>query len=211
VRHIRTSCRAAEQEGADWRSVIDGLRPHMQRLWRELTLEGRARFLRHLRPWWDVHRHRAAPPVMARIADACARGQLQVMAGKVSDLRETETGIAATVALRGGKDAIALQASRSIDCTGLGKDFSTIDHPLLRQLLGKGLARPDSLGLGLNVTADGALIAGNGLAAPDLFAIGPITKGAFWEIVAVPDLRIACETLAERLLERASAAVTAPA
>ena len=31
--------------------------------------------------------------------------------------------------------------------------------------------------------------------AKDLFAIGPITRGTFWEITAVPDIRIACETL----------------
>ena len=39
-----------------------------------------------------------------------------------------------------------------------------------------------------------------GRPAKDLFAIGPITRGTFWEITAVPDIRIACETLAEHLL-----------
>jgi uncharacterized NAD(P)/FAD-binding protein YdhS len=146
---------------------------------------------------------------MMRIEDARVRGQLHVMAGKVSELHEIENGIAAKITLRGGKDVIMLQASRSIDCTGLGKDFTAVDHPLLRQLLAKGIVRPDLLGLGLNVTADGALIGTDGIADRDLFAIGPLTKGAFWEIVAVPDLRIACETMAARLLRRLPAPLLA--
>jgi uncharacterized NAD(P)/FAD-binding protein YdhS len=205
---IRADCRNAEQAGIGWRGVIDGLRPHTQRLWRELSLEGRARFLRHLRPWWDVHRHRGAPEVMARIEDAQARGQLQVMAGKVSELRETEDGVAAKVTLRGGKDALIIEAGRSIDCTGLGRGFDGTDHRLLRRLAAKGMIRSDPLGLGLNVTADGALIATDGIAADDIFAIGPLTKGAFWEIVAVPDLRVACESMAEGLLRHAPANLT---
>jgi uncharacterized NAD(P)/FAD-binding protein YdhS len=43
----------------------------------------------------------------------------------------------------------------------------------------------------------------DGRAAEDFFAIGPITRGAFWEITAVPDLRIACEAMAARLLPAA--------
>src|SRR5205823_333049 len=34
-------------EGGDWRSVIDGMRPFTQRLWRELPSRSRRRFLEH--------------------------------------------------------------------------------------------------------------------------------------------------------------------
>jgi uncharacterized NAD(P)/FAD-binding protein YdhS len=33
------------------------------------------------------------------------------------------------------------------------------------------------------------LIGRDGRPAPDLFAVGPVTRGAFWEITAVPDIR----------------------
>jgi len=62
------------------------------------------------------------------------------------------------------------------------------------------LIRADPLRLGVDVTGEGALIDRDGNASGDLLAIGPITKGAVWEIIAVPDLRIACEAMAERLL-----------
>src|SRR5690606_33147192 len=41
-----------------WRNAVDELRPFTQPMWGNATDEQRARFLRHLRPWWDVHRHR---------------------------------------------------------------------------------------------------------------------------------------------------------
>src|SRR4051812_15531322 len=52
--------------GAEWRAVVDGLRPHSISLWRGFGEAEKRRFLRHGRPWWDVHRHRIAPEVAAR-------------------------------------------------------------------------------------------------------------------------------------------------
>ena len=46
-----------------WRAAIDSLRPHSHPLWQSLDGEQQRRFLRHARPWWDVHRHRIAPEV----------------------------------------------------------------------------------------------------------------------------------------------------
>jgi len=87
VRMIRETCDEAEKQGRGWRVVIDGLRPHTQRLWQELPLPERARFLRHLRPWWDAHRHRTAPQIMERIhqarehAPAHTKGEVGAEAG----------------------------------------------------------------------------------------------------------------------------------
>jgi hypothetical protein len=32
-----------------------------------------------------------------------------------------------------------------------------------------------------------------------LFAVGPVTRGTFWEIVAYPDIRLHCTRLADHL------------
>jgi uncharacterized NAD(P)/FAD-binding protein YdhS len=70
----------------------------------------------------------------------------------------------------------------AFNCTGpLGAMARTRD-PLLRQMIERGLVAIDRLGIGLAV--DGASKAGEGL-----WALGPLTKGEFWEIVAVPDIR----------------------
>jgi uncharacterized NAD(P)/FAD-binding protein YdhS len=114
----------------------------------------------------------------------------------------TPTGDQISVAIRPrGKDGrLTLNAQRVLDCSALTPDLSKLELPLLRELIASGAARPDALGLGLDVTPTGALIDAKGKSAKDLFAIGPITRGTFWEITAVPDIRIACEALAEHLL-----------
>jgi uncharacterized NAD(P)/FAD-binding protein YdhS len=196
---VRRTVQRAERLGRGWRSVIDGLRPHTQRLWQELSAADRRRFLRHLRPWWDVHRHRAAPQVMARITEARERGQFTITAARVLGTHADKRGVTLRLALRGSGEAAALSGDRLIDCTGLNGDCTTIEQPLLKQLLADGLVRPDPLSIGLEVTRTGAVIGSDGAAAGDLYALGPITRGTFWEIIAVPDLRGACEGLAARL------------
>lgn len=200
LRHIRAAARATASQGHDWRIVIDGLRSHTQRLWQEMPTEERARFLRHLRPWWDVHRHRSATRVMARILEAIQRRQLMIVAGRIDSMVPTGDHISVAIRPRGRNGRLTLNAQRVLDCTALTPDLSKLELPLLRDLIASGAARPDALGLGLDVTPTGALIDANGKSAKDLFAIGPITRGTFWEITAVPDIRIACETLAEHLL-----------
>ena len=200
LRHVRAACREAASQGQDWRVVIDGLRSHTQRLWQEMPVSERARFLRHLRPWWDVHRHRSATRVMARILEAIQRRQLMIVAGRIESMTPLDGHVSVAVRPRGKDGRLTLNAQRVLDCTALTPDISKLELPVLRNLIEGGIARPDALGLGLDVTSVGALIDANGKPAKDLFAVGPITRGTFWEITAVPDIRVACETLAEHLL-----------
>lgn len=165
-----------------WRASVDGLRPHSIALWRGLSEPEQRRFLRHLRPWWDVHRHRIAPLVAARIEAMRASGRLQTAAARVVRVE----GDVVTLARRGGGE-IRRRFDAVINCTGPEGDIKRIADPLIRNLLESKRARPDRLGLGLDVDPDSRL-AGSG-PSPALYALGPLTKGAFWEIVAVPDIR----------------------
>jgi uncharacterized NAD(P)/FAD-binding protein YdhS len=165
-----------------WRASVDGLRPHSVDLWRGLGEAEQRRFLRHLRPWWDVHRHRIAPAVAARIAAMRDSGRLEVMAGRIVAVE----GDRATIARRGGR-TLERRFAAAINCTGPEGDVGRIDDPLIRGLIASGRARPDRLGLGLDVDSESRVI-GEG-PSPALYALGPLTKGAFWEIVAVPDIR----------------------
>lgn len=165
-----------------WRASVDGLRPHSIALWQGLTDSERRRFLRHLRPWWDVHRHRIAPRVAARIEAMRASGRLEVAAGRISRVE----GDRVTIARRGGGE-LRRSFDAVVNCTGPEGDISRVRDPLIRSLLASGRARPDGLGLGLDVDRD-SRVCGSG-PSPALYALGPLTKGAFWEIVAVPDIR----------------------
>ena len=91
-------------------------------------------------------------------------------------------------------------AGRVINCAGPDADYSRIRDPLVRSLLGNGMVRPDPLCLGLDVTANCALLGQDGAISRRLFAVGPVTKGTFWEMTAVPDIRQQTEFLAGQLV-----------
>jgi uncharacterized NAD(P)/FAD-binding protein YdhS len=165
-----------------WRASVDGLRPHSIALWRGLSEAEQRRFLRHLRPWWDVHRHRIAPPVAARIEGMRVSGRLEIAAARVVRV----DGRWVTLARRGGGE-VRRRFDAVINCTGPEGDIGRIRDPLIRSLLDSKRARPDRLGLGLDVDPNSRLV-GSG-SSPALYALGPLTKGAFWEMVAVPDIR----------------------
>ncbi|MBV9929427.1 MAG: FAD/NAD(P)-binding protein [Alphaproteobacteria bacterium] len=192
--------RAVRNMEAPWRAAVDSLRPHTQALWQGLSLAEKRRFLRHLRPWWDVHRHRIAPPVARRIEALIAMGRLEVLAGR---LRGGEGG-AITVAVRGGGTR-PFDIAGAVNCTGPEGAIARVEDKLIRQLLASGRARPDALGIGLDVDAGNRVIGADGAPSPGLYAVGPLTRGALWEIVAVPDIRHQVRDLA-RALDRESRA-----
>lgn len=193
----RTVRRRAEQVG--WRAAVNELRPFTQGLWSRASVAERARFLRHLRPWWDVHRHRIAPVVAKRIAALREDGRLQIAAGKLIDASEGAEGITVRWRERGSDDIAALSAQRIVNCTGPRMDVARSGDPLLSALIGRGAIRPDPLHIGVDVGVDCGVHDGAGNHSKRLYAIGPITRGRWWEIVAVPDIRRQVMELARRL------------
>jgi uncharacterized NAD(P)/FAD-binding protein YdhS len=177
-----------------WRPAVDGLRPHAISLWRGFSEEEQRRFLRHGRPWWDVHRHRIAPQVAERIAALQAQRRLEVVAGRIAGAAGGEVRIA----LRGGGEAVR-QVAAAVNCTGPEGAIPRVADPLIRQLLASGQARADSLGIGLDVDPWSRLVDSQGKVSETLFAVGPPTRGAFWEIVAVPDIRAQVREVARLL------------
>ncbi len=189
----------ARADRIGWRAAVDELRPFTQALWRSADSAERARFLRHLRPWWDIHRHRLAPAVADRIEGLRADGRLALRAGKTIAVAATGAGVTVTWRARGAETADALDVRRVINCTGPQGDLARTDDPLLRRLVASGAIRPDTAHLGIDVDPEARTIGRDGTANDWLYALGPMTRGAFWEIVAVPDLRVQTWTLARRL------------
>ena len=194
VRHIRQRARAV-----GWRHAIDELRPHTHALWQAHDATEQARFLRHARPWWDVHRHRMAPPIAQRIAAMRSAGQLAVVAGALSAVADSGDGLLAEWRPRGAVGIIRRAVDHVIVCTGPGSDPAQSRDPLLRALLAKGMARPCALRLGLDVDVHWRLRDEQGRAALPIHAMGALSKGLNWEMVAVPDIRLQAQRLAEHL------------
>ena len=187
-------------EAVGWRSAVHELRSVTFKLWADAGAEERGRFLRHLRPWWDVHRHKLAPAIGAKIEAMQADARLAVAAGKLVSA-EAENGRAVVrFRARGGEAVETLRVARIVNCTGPEIDIVRAGEPLLDALLATGRARPDALRVGLDVDTDCRILDEEGRASETLSAIGPITRGTFWESVAIPDIRAQAERVAARLL-----------
>lgn len=182
-----------------WRSAVDELRPYTQDMWLAAAPADRARFLRHLRPWWDVHRHRLAPAVDSRITALRAGGRLDVQAGTLIRAEPHGRGARVIWRPRGSDETRTMDVRRIVNCSGPQGDLARSEEPLLTRLAERGLIRPDRFRLGLDVDMQARLIAADGAPSDRLFALGPMTRGAFWEIVAVPDIRVQTWTLARKL------------
>ncbi|MBV8304292.1 MAG: hypothetical protein JOZ04_08790, partial [Acidimicrobiia bacterium] len=209
LRAVVRAARDAERGGGDWRSVVDGLRPVTQSLWRSMPDAERRRFLRRAARVWEVHRHRMAPTVAASVDDLVASGRLVVRGGLIESV--TAEPRALTVTLRPGANASAdvrvkgratrqLRVGHIINCTGPSTDVAASCDTLLRSLLATGAARPDPLGLGLDVTDGGALVSGDGTPSPALWTLGPMCRGRLWETTAVPEIREQACVLATALV-----------
>ncbi len=182
-----------------WRNAVDELRPFTQQLWRAATFQQKRRFLRHLRPWWDVHRHRLAPQVDARLHALIDSGRLTVVAGKLVAFDERPDGIEVTWRPRGSDVLEAVRVTRIINCTGPEGDLPSTAEPLLRKLLARGTIRTDKCRIGIDVDPQARTIGADGRPNERLLALGPLTRGAFWEISAVPDIRSQVWDIARRL------------
>ncbi len=188
-----------EARSDGWGVMMDRLRPLNADLWRGLEPDQRRRFLRHLRPWWDVHRHRMAPQPAARLDSLVAQGRLDVRAGRIEAIATRHGRVEVAWRPRGQASVRTARADALIDCTGPGHNPSRSAEPLIRALVENGQARPDALGLGLDVDSKGRLINAGGRASDRVLVLGPPALAAFWETVAVPDIRERIEDVVARL------------
>jgi len=201
-RLIRREIRIGAAKGVDWRAIIDALRPHTQRYWRSLNLEERRRFMRHVRPVWEPHRHRVAPQVLAAKDQMLQRGQLVNHAGRVSRIIDVPEGLEVKLVERGKPGESTLRAAFVLNCTGPECNYYKLKEPLVVNLLARGLIHPDPLFLGLMTAANGAVVNYLGQPSEKIFTLGSVQKGMRFETTAVPELRIQAEALAAELLKK---------
>jgi uncharacterized NAD(P)/FAD-binding protein YdhS len=190
----RFRARAAE---VGWRSAVQELRPVTQGLWAGASAAERARFLRHLRPWWDVHRHRIAPAVAKTIGAMEAEGRLRCAAGRIVSVARDGS---VSWRPRASDRVTTLRAARIVNCTGPELDIVRAGEPLFDALLGRGMIRPDANRLGIDVDGESRVVAADGTPSNTLFAVGPVTRGAFWESIAVPEIAVQAQAVARTIL-----------
>jgi len=190
-------CARLRALGANPAMVVDKLRPHTQRIWRNFTLEERQEFVRHYAARWNVLRHRIPPEIHAQVTTARDTGQLRIHAARVERVEAEATRV--RVHLSDGKK---LTGDLVINATGPQTKFSDTRSPLLRSLLGRGLVAPDDMEMGIRVDDDHTVIDRDGQRSRILLALGPLLRGTLWETIAVPELRGQARRVAETLLDQ---------
>lgn len=197
---VRRSVAEAAAEGRDWRCVVDGLRVRADRLWELLPVSERRRFVRHVDRYWQVCRHRMAPPVARALDTMLAAGTLRPVAANVVGFRTAPSGLRAELRTRRGEDLI-LHCGTVVNCTGPGSPATGAD-PLTESLRRTGLARLNALATGFDCDRTGALLGQHGQASAPIWAVGPIRRGATWETTAIPEIRAQAATVAAVLAAR---------
>lgn len=196
---VRALSDQANGVGGDWREVINAVRRIAPELWTGLSIEERRRFLRHVRPIWDVHRHRLPPAAAQELQRMQTSGRLTVRAGSIEGANITRAGIEVIWRPRGTQQRERVVVGRIFNCTGPDYHPARSDSTLVQSLLASGLITPDPLGLGISVTDAGEVIAADGRVSKGLYYVGPWLRAHYWEATAVPELREHARRLAERL------------
>lgn len=195
VRAVRAALAEVQRQGGDWRSVIDGLRPHNNALWHSWDGVQRGRFVRHLRAWWDVHRHRAVGDVLAQIHEYLATHDVQRQAGFLEAVEPVADGLLARWRERGSATVHSRCFDVVLDATGK----NPLRTPLVAQLLRDGLLSADRLRLGLCCDSQGVPLDPQGRHLHGLYLLGPLLQARDWESTAIPELRVQAAALAAQL------------
>jgi uncharacterized NAD(P)/FAD-binding protein YdhS len=199
LRVTRVLAREAQSLGGDWREAVTFVRNMAPTLWQRLPQSERRRFLRHVRTYWDIHRHRLPPAVVAHLDALRRAGTLQVHAGRLREMKPLADGISVTWRPRGEEKSTELRFDRVINCTGPDYDVRRSSDPLLRNLVSSGLAVPDALGLGFRTGKHGALIDSEGWPGLHLYYVGPMLRAEHWEATGASELKGHAERLAAHL------------
>lgn len=199
---LRQEVKRREQVGQDWRDVLNELRPHTRKIWLLWTNVERKRFVRTIRPWWDIHRHRLAPSAAARLKSKVDSGSLKVLAGRIVKLDQIPAGLKLTYRERTTGEIKILEVGAVLNCTGPDYDIDRINSPLIAQLRREGFIVADPLRLGLQTDENYNVIARDGKTVQGLRYLGPMLRARYWESIAVPELRAHAKQVALEILKR---------
>jgi uncharacterized NAD(P)/FAD-binding protein YdhS len=200
LRGVRGAIKRLSREGIDWRDVIASLRQHTVALWTSLGERERGKFLRHVRPFWDTHRHRIPLDLVDEFERFRRDGTLVIHRGRTIGAESKGDGVRVRIQPRDRGDAYELNVEWVVNCTGPESDIRKVEDPLWSNLRDRGIAKADAFGLGVVTTSHGTLVGVDGNACRSIYLVGPLRKAQLWEATAVPELRVLAADVARFIL-----------
>lgn len=188
LRRVRADIAAAVADGGSWHGGFDAVRDAAHVVWPNLAPAEQARFVRHLAPWYEVHRFRFPPQTERVIAAALADGSLTVEASRLIAARVRDDGF--EIVRRRRRDGVEVAETFDVvvNCTGPERKPRASGDPLLANLVARGVVTPDRNGLGLSVDDLSSAVDASGESNPRLRVVGPLARGRFGECAGVPHI-----------------------
>jgi len=181
VKALRARVRKFEAEGNTWYGAFDELRNCVWQLWPKLPSHEKRRFLKKMRPWYDVHRFRSPPQNDDMVRAAEAQGRIQFMAARLVSAAPSAAGHTIDVTLHKRGEATSQTESFDVlvNCTGIDVASGMAGNPFLMSLAHEGLIRQDACALGFEVDANGCAVGKDGSTHSALRVVGPPAMGTF--------------------------------
>lgn len=161
-------------ENCDAAEIAQILRPHVTTYWQQWSTFYKRQFLNHLRPFWDSIRHRLPDTVHQELMAELKNQKTFVY--KVGGLTAEAAGLQTKLIL----PRHALLVDKVFLATGAPLNLEPLS-------IEPGVSEKCALGLGLTSLHS------------HLFFVGPITRTTYWEISAVPDIRVQAQSIGEQL------------
>ena len=169
---LRSLEAAASSDGTA--ALADGVRAQAGKIWKAWSRRERAAFLRHMKPYWEIIRHRLPRTVEEELRADLEQGRARVRAGRIRDVREMGGALEIRYRDRATAREATLAADRIVLATGFRIDQSLVFDGVDAE--GGPMACAHGFGY-------------EGSAPPRMWVLGPASKGLNWEITAVPDIR----------------------
>ncbi len=199
---LRAKVNEAGAKNIAWQNVLDALRPRTSRLWRNLDVASKRYFLKRLKPYWEIHRHRMPLASANALSNMMATGQLKLISGNVVSAALHNGRILFRYYDRKTATTNNLTVDLVLNCTGPSGDYYKCDNLLMINLLNKGWLQQDELKLGIKTGTRGEIIKDNGVVLHNAYAIGPVRKATEWESTAVREIRTHAEQVAFLIAEQ---------
>ena len=168
---FRADIKSAEDGAVSWQSVIRATTPVIERYWNCMTLKEKEAFLRDDMSIWHNYRHAVPLENARKILALTEKGQLRVVPSASKIRRDGDHFSVATA----GAD---IQSKYFIEAVGQEYDPCSIESPLMKRLLIKGILNPHPAG-GISVNFSTLL------ASKNIYAIGSMTRGTHFYTNAV--------------------------
>jgi uncharacterized NAD(P)/FAD-binding protein YdhS len=168
--------------------VLDAVRAQAFTIWQNLPVSERRKVVRHLRPFWDVHRFRIAPQVEHAVQYAIARGQLEVLPASVAAVSYHDGRVRGALRLSRGRGSVIRDFDAVVVTTGPAHGGILDSQAFLADLRDRGTIHADPARLGIACDLRSRALDANDRPVAGLYIAGPLARGTFGELMGLPQV-----------------------